>query len=154
ASQKSQGSGPVRSDAAVPHSPTGDLTIQNAAMAGVIIDHEDANSLQAVGHDLLRALGVRLFRKADGKPELRAFPRLTSDTNVASIMSRRSISMASKVSLPASILEKSRISLMTVSSASPLLATVVAKLRCSAVSSVSSSRLLIPITPFIGVRIS
>ena len=67
---------------------------------------------------------------------------------------RRSNEMASIASLPASTLEKSRMSLMMVSSASPERRTVSAYSRCSAVSSVSSSRPVMPITPFIGVRIS
>ncbi len=54
----------------------------------------------------------------------------------------------------ASILEKSKISLMIVSSASPLLRIVSAKSRCSALSGVSSSSPLMPIMAFIGVRIS
>ena len=57
-------------------------------------------------------------------------------------------------SLPASIFEKSRMSLMIVSSASPEWRTVSAYSRCSGVSGVSSSSPVMPITPFIGVRIS
>ena len=45
-------------------------------------------------------------------------------------------------------------SLMMVSSASPELRMVSTDSRCSADSGVSSSRLVMPITPFIGVRIS
>ena len=56
--------------------------------------------------------------------------------------------------LPASIFEKSRMSLMIVSRASPDVRIVSAKSRCSASSSVSRSRPLIPMTAFIGVRIS
>ena len=55
---------------------------------------------------------------------------------------------------PASIFEKSRISLMTKSKASALVFTVVAKSRCSLVRSVSSRKLTMPMTPFMGVRIS
>ena len=43
-----------------------------------------------------------------------------SRSATSSISARRSNSASSRVSLPASILEKSRMSLMTVSSASPL----------------------------------
>ena len=43
---------------------------------------------------------------------------------------------------------------MIASSASPELRTVSAKSRCSASSGVSSSRSVMPSTPFIGVRIS
>ena len=45
-------------------------------------------------------------------------------------------------------------SLITVSSASPLVRTISAYCCCSGVSSVSRSKPAIPITPFIGVRIS
>ena len=45
-------------------------------------------------------------------------------------------------------------SLMIVSSASPLSRMVLAKSRCSSVSGVSSSSPLMPMTAFIGVRIS
>ena len=60
----------------------------------------------------------------------------------------------SRSTLPASIFEKSRMSLMIVSSASPDVRIVSAKSRCSGSSSVSRSRPLIPMTAFIGVRIS
>ena len=56
--------------------------------------------------------------------------------------------------MPASIFEKSRMSSITRSSASPLERTISANSRCSGVSSVPSSRPVIPITAFIGVRIS
>jgi hypothetical protein len=51
-------------------------------------------------------------------------------------------------------LEKSRMSLITPRRASPLRRMTSAKLRCSAVSSVSRSSPVIPITAFRGVRIS
>ena len=56
--------------------------------------------------------------------------------------------------MPASILEKSRMSPITVSSASALDRTVSAQSRCSCVRWVSSNRSVMPHTPFIGVRIS
>ena len=68
--------------------------------------------------------------------------------------SRRSNGWVSMSIRPASILEKSRISLMIVSSASAESRIVDAYSCCSASSSVSSSRPLMPITAFIGVRIS
>jgi hypothetical protein len=73
---------------------------------------------------------------------------------VSSTHSVKSKSSVSKVSLPASILEKSRMSLRTVRSASALLRIVSANSRWSSANRVSSRRLLMPITPFIGVRIS
>ena len=55
---------------------------------------------------------------------------------------------------PASILEKSKISLMMESSASPERLIVWVNSICSSVKSVSANRLDMPITPFKGVRIS
>ena len=55
---------------------------------------------------------------------------------------------------PASIFDKSSRSLMRVSNASPERRAVSAYSRCSGVSGVSSSSPVIPMTPFIGVRIS
>ena len=80
--------------------------------------------------------------------------RCASISSVLSTASTKSKSSISKASLPASILEKSRMSLMTVSSVSALARIVSANSRCSASRLVSSSRLVMPITPFIGVRIS
>ena len=60
----------------------------------------------------------------------------------------------SSVSLPASIFEKSRMSLMITRSASPERWTVSASCRCWPVRRVASRSSDIPITPFIGVRIS
>ena len=71
-----------------------------------------------------------------------------------STVSTRLKSRSSKVILPASILEKSRISLMIVRSASPLPRMVSVNSRCRGLSSPSSSSPVMPITPFIGVRIS
>ena len=63
-------------------------------------------------------------------------------------------STSSTSSWPDSILEKSRIALMTLSSASPARLSVCAKTRWSGSSSVSSRSSVQPITPLIGVRIS
>ncbi len=68
--------------------------------------------------------------------------------------SRRSKGCASMSMRPASIFEKSRMSLMIVSSESPESRMVVAKSRWSSVNGVSSSSPLMPMTAFIGVRIS
>ncbi len=56
--------------------------------------------------------------------------------------------------MPASIFEKSRMSLITPSSASPEVAAVLASSRCSLSRSVCSRSSVIPITPLSGVRIS
>ncbi len=66
----------------------------------------------------------------------------------------RSKSRISSSSLRASIFEKSRMSLMSDRRASPLFRTISAYSRCSAVRSVSRRSPVMPITPFIGVRIS
>ena len=55
---------------------------------------------------------------------------------------------------PDSIFEKSRMSSMIASSASPLARIVSAHSRCSGCSGESISRLVMPMTPFMGVRIS
>ena len=55
---------------------------------------------------------------------------------------------------PASIFEKSRMSLMIVSNESPEIRTASAYSRCSDVSWVSRRSPVIPSTPFMGVRIS
>jgi galactose mutarotase-like enzyme len=57
-------------------------------------------------------------------------------------------------SLPASTFEKSKISLIIVSSALPLSRIVITKSVCCRSNGVSSSKSAIPMTPFIGVRIS
>ena len=67
---------------------------------------------------------------------------------------RMSRSCASRRSLPASIFEKSRMSLMMASSASAELWMVAAKRRWRGSSFESSSSSVMPSTPFIGVRIS
>ena len=72
----------------------------------------------------------------------------------ASTHSRRLNGAVSSSMRPASIFEKSRMSLMIVSSASLLVRMIVASSRCSASRSLRSSRPLMPMTAFIGVRIS
>ena len=62
--------------------------------------------------------------------------------------------MVSRSTLPASSFEISRMSLIRASSASALSRTATAHSRCSGVKSVCSSSPFIPMTPFIGVRIS
>src|SRR4029450_4463144 len=58
--------------------------------------------------------------------------------------------MCSRVSLPASIFEKSRISLIMPSSASPEVLAVVKNSRCSAVRSVPSASSVMPRMPLMG----
>ncbi len=92
------------------------------------------------------------IRQAISRPFLYA---CTASTSVmSSRVMRRSKSSVSNSNFPASILEKSRISLMIASSESPLFLMVFAYSSCSEVNSVSNSRPVMPITPFIGVRIS
>ena len=62
--------------------------------------------------------------------------------------------MRSRLSLPASIFEKSRMSLINASRDSPDLRTMVRYSRCSSVSGVSSASSVMPMMAFIGVRIS
>ncbi len=73
---------------------------------------------------------------------------------VFSTHSLRSKSIISRSILPASIFEKSSMSLMTINRESAESLTVSRYSRCSLERSVSSARSVIPITPFIGVRIS
>ena len=77
-----------------------------------------------------------------------------SSSTVPSTTDTRSKSIHSMDNLPASIFEKSRMSLMTVRSESPDRRTISAYSRCSAESFVSSNRLVMPTMPFMGVRIS
>src|SRR5215469_8432733 len=70
------------------------------------------------------------------------------------MVSRKSKSSCSNDSLPASIFEKSRMSLRMVSNDSALKLTVRANSTCSGANVVSSRRLVIPMIAFIGVRIS
>ena len=85
-------------------------------------------------------------------PSVPALPANISSTS--SIQLRKSKSRSSSSILPDSILEKSRISLITVSKASPQVLMVLAYSCCSLVSCVSFKSEAMPITPFIGVRIS
>ena len=75
-------------------------------------------------------------------------------SRVFSTASRRSKACFSNSSFPASILEKSRMSLIIVNNASLLKRMVSTKSFCSKSRSVSLSRLVMPIMAFIGVRIS
>ncbi len=77
-----------------------------------------------------------------------------SSARVDSIVSRRENDSESRRSLPASILDTSRMSSMIVSSVSAEPRTWSAKSRWRVSSGVSSSSSVIPITPFMGVRIS
>ena len=72
----------------------------------------------------------------------------------APTVSRKPNSMRSSSSLPASTFEKSRMSLMICSSASAECEMVCDRCRCRGVSSVACSSSDMPMTPFIGVRIS
>ena len=76
---------------------------------------------------------------------------MSSGPSMHSLKSKISFSSSS---FPASIFEKSRMSLMTVKRLSPLLRMISMNSRCSVLSGVSSRSEVIPITPFIGVRIS
>ena len=69
-------------------------------------------------------------------------------------VSRSENGVGSRSSLPASIFEKSRMSLMMVNSESAEEATRPRDSRCSAESSVPSNRSVSPMMPFMGVRIS
>ena len=80
--------------------------------------------------------------------------RIASSSAVSSTVVLKSKSIISMLSFPASILEKSRMSLISSKRFSPLLRTISANWSCSPFRSVSSKRLVKPITPFIGVRIS
>jgi len=77
-----------------------------------------------------------------------------SSSSASSRHWRRLYGWVSSSILPDSILEKSRTSLMIVSRLSPELRMISTKSRCSALSGVSTSSVVMPITPFIGVRIS
>ena len=77
--------------------------------------------------------------------------------SVCSVSSRQFLRLKSTFSnstLPASIFEKSRMSLMTVSSVLDERSMVSRYSRCSGLSSVSRASSVMPITPFSGVRIS
>ncbi len=101
----------------------------------------------------LRAVGTSGFtRLAISKPFAWALSaRSPTDSSTAAL---RSKSITSKSILPASIFEKSRMSLMMVSRLSAEDRTVSAYSLCSSSRSVSSSSPVMPMTPFMGVRIS
>ena len=80
--------------------------------------------------------------------------RGANDFTSASSRSRRRNARGSRTSLPASIFEKSRMSLMMSSSASADSRTASSWSCCAGVRSVSPSSSAIPITPLSGVRIS
>ena len=80
--------------------------------------------------------------------------RKASERSDSSTVSGKLKGIGSRSNLPASIFEKSRMSLMTVRSASPDTLTVLTYSRCSASRFVSSRSSVMPMTPFIGVRIS
>ncbi|OFA05196.1 hypothetical protein JAB9_08720 [Janthinobacterium sp. HH107] len=112
---------------------------------------------------------VRIWRRRTGSPRtccgtseamrqvnsmtLRWMP-LANSATTSSITWRRSKGMCSSTSLPASILEKSRMSSMMLSRLSPERCTVCTKRCCLGLSSVRCSNSVMPSTPFIGVRIS
>ena len=74
--------------------------------------------------------------------------------STSSTVERRLNSIDSSSSLPASILLHSRTSLINCRRASPHWRMISAYERCSGASAVSSNKLVIPITPFMGVRSS
>ena len=80
--------------------------------------------------------------------------RGASNSITPSVSARKSKSCGSSFSCADSIFEKSNMSLMISSSASPLLCTASTNSRCRDSSFVSSSRPDIPMIAFIGVRIS
>ena len=82
------------------------------------------------------------------------WPRIASERIVSRRVSSSEKPIDSRRMCPASILEKSRMSLTICSSASADDLTMPRYSRWSAVSSVSSTRSVMPMTPFIGVRIS
>ena len=85
-------------------------------------------------------------------PNCAALPANTSIT--FSTHWRKSKSCCSISILPDSIFEKSKISLITPSKASPLVLIICTYSSCSGLKGVSASNDAMPITPFIGVRIS
>ena len=80
--------------------------------------------------------------------------RSTIESTVPSSSATASKSTLSNSRCPASIFEKSRMSLISASSASPLERAISANSRCWTSRCVSSSRPVMPITPLRGVRIS
>ena len=112
---------------------------------------------------------VRIWRSLPGSPRTTTgrswwmrhaistpldWARSASRSATSSIAVRRTKSIVSRCILPDSTFEKSRMSLMMVSSESADLNTSSAYSRCSVVSSVSRRSSVMPTTPFIGVRIS
>ena len=83
-----------------------------------------------------------------------ACARGASSSTVSSTRETSANGRASSSSLPASILEKSRISPISDSSVSPEVLAALAYVSCSGVNSVSSSRSAMPRMPLSGVRIS
>ena len=77
-----------------------------------------------------------------------------SSAQTSSTTSRTSNTRSSRRTWPASIFEKSRMSLMTASSAPAERCAVSARRRCSVLSGVASSSSVMPSTPFMGVRTS
>ena len=114
-----------------------------------------------IGDDLAQAPGVaddvagsrRSTARSARAPSRRRAPT-SSVGHVLDYFAHVEIGAGSSVSFPASILEKSRMSLMMVSSASPDLGSRRRSVCWRGVSSVSSSSSAMPSTPFIGVRIS
>ena len=105
-----------------------------------------------VGSPRRRVESVGATRQASSMPLRRA---LSANTCVTlSTVSRRSKSTSSTCSFPASILEKSRMSLMIASSVSAAVSAVPTKRSCFFSSGVLRSRRSMPMTPFMGVRIS
>ena len=80
--------------------------------------------------------------------------RRTSGLSVSRSVARSANGAGSSSSRPDSIFEKSRMSSMMASSASAECCTMSRYSRCSTVSVVSSARFVMPMMPFIGVRIS
>src|SRR5438552_2299966 len=136
-----------RTNHAVAHAPGVEVMRENFALSGMIIDNQDAQIGQIVR--LRRPPRDRLFLQPDREPKRRSVARCAagsisdpsstplpcarwaSSSTVSSTTSARLKSSVSKCSLPASILEKSRMSLMTVRSRSPLVRAVSTKSRCS-----------------------
>ena len=83
-----------------------------------------------------------------------AWARPATMRHASLTMPRSENSMRSRTSFSASIFEKSRMSLMIVSSASPEVRTITTYSRCSRLSSVSRVSSVSPMMAFIGVRIS
>jgi hypothetical protein len=98
--------------------------------------------------------GRRLSSTAYTRSSFFSAERGVRRSSASSRQVRSSKGCRSKSSLPASIFEKSRMSLMIFSSESAALRTVSTKSRCSLDSSASISSEVMPMMPFIGMRIS